>query len=104
MQSEASDQSTYLEHVPGDDVKPLVVVGDSFEVRVVAKDHLKYLQEELKRVLVEEVDLCVCVCVCVCVYVYVYVCVRVHVGGGECMSLPVFFAIQTCRSSLGGAV
>ena len=54
-------QSTYLEHVPGDDVKPLVVVGDSFEVRVVAKDHLEYLQEELKRVLVEEVDLCVCV-------------------------------------------
>ena len=48
---------THLKDVGRDDFKPLAMVGHTLEVGIIAEDHLEYIQEELQRVLVEEVDL-----------------------------------------------
>lgn len=47
----------YLEEIFGDDAQPPGVVGHSLQILVVAQDNIKYLQEEVQRVLVQEVDL-----------------------------------------------
>ena len=48
----------YLEHVGGDGVQSLRVVGDPLQVGVLREDHLEYVKEELEAELVQEVNLC----------------------------------------------
>ncbi len=47
----------YLEHVKGNVMETLGVICEALEVRVSSEHYLEYIQEELERVLVQEVDL-----------------------------------------------
>lgn len=52
-----SRPALYLEEILGDDGQALGVVGDALQVGVLVQDVVVDVQEELQRVLVQEVDL-----------------------------------------------
>ena len=53
----ATGSGTDLEHVQCDDLQSLGVISHTLQVGVGGEHYLKYVQEELQRVLLEEVDL-----------------------------------------------
>lgn len=48
---------SHLEEILGDDAEPSAIVRDSLQILVVAQHNFKYFQEEVQRILVQEVDL-----------------------------------------------
>ena len=56
----------HLEHVCGDGVQSLSIVSHSLQIGVLGENHLKDVQKELQRKLVQEVNL---LCVCVCTFI-----------------------------------
>ena len=46
-----------LEEVPADNGEPLLVISHSFEILVATEHALEDVQEELERILIQEVDL-----------------------------------------------
>ena len=54
---ESTASSPYLEEVLGDEVQPLRVVADALQAGVLVQHRVVRVQEEVQRVLVQEVDL-----------------------------------------------